>query len=244
MKAKKTIIGILTAVASLCTFLCTSCATTKQAADETIIYESPSLSAKKIGWLKEGESAIVLEMGEPVLVDGIESIWVKVCMNDGTEGWGIAEKPKEGPSITVSADHYFVIERKGSKVTATDYGELLTGNEWREQGDPSVALAAFFESYFSQDGAWKNFFVHYSSQDSLLDEGVALGYEAWERFYGKADFVRITINPDYFKYNGDGSAFYTVKIAASYQGESIGTEDQVTMCHDDFGNWYVVKLPM
>ena len=65
-----------------------------------------------------------------------------------------------------------------------------------------------------------------------------------ERFYGKADFVRITITPDYFKYNGDGSAFYTVKIAASYQGESVEGEDQVTMVQDENGNWLVAELPM
>ena len=72
-----------------------SCATTKQTenADEIIIYKSPSLSAKQIGRLKEGESAVILETGGHVLVEGIESIWVKVCMKDGTEGWGIAEKP-------------------------------------------------------------------------------------------------------------------------------------------------------
>ena len=217
-----------------------SCATTKQTenAGEIIIYESPSLSARQIGRLKEGESAVILETGGHVLVEGIESIWVKVCMKDGTEGWGIAEKPTQKPSITVD-DHYFVIERNGSEVKATDYAQILTGNEWRQLGDPSAALAAFFVSYFSQDNIWKNLIAHYGSS-----EDIAYAYEAWENFYGKADFVRITITPDYFKYNGDGSAFYTVKIAASYQGESVEGEDQVTMAHDDFGNWYVVKLPM
>ena len=69
-------------------------------------------------------------------------------------------------------------------------------------------------------------------------------YGAWERFYGKVDSVRITINPAAFKSTGWESAFYTVKIAASYRGESVEGEDQVTLAKDEDGGWVVAELPM
>ena len=54
------------------------------------IRESPSLSAKQIGRLVKAERATVIEVGEDVTIDGIESAWVKVCTKDGAEGWCFA----------------------------------------------------------------------------------------------------------------------------------------------------------
>ena len=83
-----------------------------------------------------------------------------------------------------------------------------------------------------------------STRDGKTWEGIVTMHEAWEGFYGKVDSGRITINPAAFKSNGDGRAFYTVKISASYQGESAESEDQVTMEQDENGNWFVAELPM
>ena len=54
------------------------------------IRESPSLSAKQIGRLVKAECATVIELGEDVTIDGIESAWVKVRIKDGAEGWCFA----------------------------------------------------------------------------------------------------------------------------------------------------------
>lgn len=60
------------------------------ATDALKIRESPSLSAKQIGRLLKGARATVIEVGEDVTIDGIESAWVKVRTKDGVEGWCFA----------------------------------------------------------------------------------------------------------------------------------------------------------
>jgi len=60
------------------------------ATDALKIRESPSLSAKQIGRLFKGARATVIEVGEDVTIDGIESAWVKVLTKDGAEGWCFA----------------------------------------------------------------------------------------------------------------------------------------------------------
>ncbi len=60
------------------------------ATDNLKIRESPSLSAKQIGRLLKGAHATVIEVGENVTIDGIESAWVKVRTKDGAEGWCFA----------------------------------------------------------------------------------------------------------------------------------------------------------
>ena len=60
------------------------------ATDALKIRESSSLSPKQIGRLFKGERATVIEVGEDVTIDGIESSWVKVSTKDGAEGWCFA----------------------------------------------------------------------------------------------------------------------------------------------------------
>lgn len=60
------------------------------ATDALKIREAPSLSAKQIGRLVKDERATVIEVGEDVTIDGIESAWVKVRTKDGAEGWCFA----------------------------------------------------------------------------------------------------------------------------------------------------------
>ena len=60
------------------------------ATDALKIREAPSLSAKQIGRLVKDERATVIEVGEDVTIDGIESAWVKVRAKDGAEGWCFA----------------------------------------------------------------------------------------------------------------------------------------------------------
>ncbi len=60
------------------------------ATDALKIRKSPSLSAEQVGRLSKDERATVIEVGEKVTIDGIESAWVKVRAKDGTEGWCFA----------------------------------------------------------------------------------------------------------------------------------------------------------
>ena len=60
------------------------------ATDALRIRKSPSLSAEQFGRLSKDERATVIEVGEDVTIDGIESAWVKVRAKDGTEGWCFA----------------------------------------------------------------------------------------------------------------------------------------------------------
>ena len=60
------------------------------ATDNLRIRSTPSLDAEKIGLLKKKEKATVIEVGEDVTIDGIESAWVKVLTKDGAEGWCFA----------------------------------------------------------------------------------------------------------------------------------------------------------
>ena len=60
------------------------------ATDALRIRKSPSLSAEQVGRLSKGERATVIEVGEKVTIDGIESAWVKIRAKDGTEGWCFA----------------------------------------------------------------------------------------------------------------------------------------------------------
>ena len=142
----------------------------------------------------------------------------------------------------------FVVSRNGVEVSSTRDGKTWAADSSIDRKDPTSVLVSFFVSYFSKDDGWHDLITHYSfpgsSFDEGFDEGIVTMSEAWEGFYGKVDSVRITINPAAFKSNGDGRAFYTVKISASYQGESAEGEDQVTMEQDENGNWLVAELPM
>ena len=138
----------------------------------------------------------------------------------------------------------FVVSRNGLEVSSTCDGKTWASDSSIDRKDPTSVLVSFFVSYFSKDDGWHDLITHYSFPGSSFDEGIVTMHEAWEGFYGKVDSVRITINPAAFKSNGDGRAFYTVKISASYQGESAESEDQVTMEQDENGNWLVTELPM
>ena len=138
----------------------------------------------------------------------------------------------------------FVVSRNGVEVSSTHDGKTWAADSSIDRKDPTSVLVSFFVSYFSKDDEWHDLITHYSFPGSSFDEGIVTMHEAWEGFYGKVDSIRITINPAAFKSNGRGSAFYTVKISASYQGESAEGEDQVTMGQDENGNWFVAELPM
>ena len=71
------------------------------ATDALKIRESPSLSAKQIGRLVKAERATVIEVGEDVTIDGIESAWVKVRTKDGAEGWCFAGYLTDGTEYRV-----------------------------------------------------------------------------------------------------------------------------------------------
>ena len=147
---------------------------------------------------------------------------------------------KEWWANHVGFDHDFQVERNGSEVAALDFIHALTGDEWKDRKDPSAVLEEFFISYFSQNDEWKSLVAAGHDREELI----AQMQKAHGEFYGKVDKIRIIINPAKVKDSGGGRAFYTVKISASYQGESAEGEDQVTMEQDENGNWFVVALPM
>lgn len=60
------------------------------ATDNLKIRAEPSLNAEKIGLIKKDDYAKILEVGEKITIDGIESAWVKVRTQDGKEGWCFA----------------------------------------------------------------------------------------------------------------------------------------------------------
>ena len=145
---------------------------------------------------------------------------------------------------STASSETFVVSRNGVEVSLTRDGKTWAADSCIDRKDPTSVLVLFFVSYFSKDDGWHGLITHYSFPGSSFDDGIVTMSEAWEGFYGKVDSVRITINPAAFKSNGDGRAFYTVKISASYQGESAEGEDQVTMEQDENGNWLVTELPM
>ena len=148
---------------------------------------------------------------------------------------------------TANDNKPFVVSRSGSEVTVISGKEVFDNAKivsQTDEKDPTSVLVSFFVSYFSKGEEWYDLITHYSFPGSSFDEGISTMYGAWERFYGKVDSVRVTINPAAFNPSGKESAFYTVNIAASYQGESVEGEDQVTMVQDENGNWLVAELPM
>lgn len=239
MKAKNIIIGILAAL------MLPSCASANQTEKEDglIIYEAPSFSSKQVGLLKNNEAAVILEMGQEVMVDGLESIWVKVRMKDDTEGWGVANKPKPDDEMEMNMNCYFVVFRKGSKVTVTNRGQDSNDDEWNDLKDPSSVLASFFVSYFSQTEEWKDL-VSESGIFGGKEDLIAVMEEAYEEFYGRVDSIQITIDPSDFMYRGNGGAYYRVNIIYSYDGEVEAGYDEVTMVQDENGRWFVSELPM
>ena len=137
----------------------------------------------------------------------------------------------------------FVVSRNGEEVSSTRDGKPWAADSNIDRKDPTSVLVSFFVSYFSKDDGWHDLITHYSFLGSSFDEGIVTMHEAWEGFYGKVDSVRITINPAAFKSNGRGSAFYTVKIAYTYKGESGEGEDQVILAKEEKGDWCIVELP-
>lgn len=133
----------------------------------------------------------------------------------------------------------FVVIRSGKEVTATYGGKTLTGNSWKDRKDPSAVLAAFFVSYFKQTDDWHDLVVNNTFYEISIDKM----NEAYAQFYGIADTISITISSEKFMLKGNATAFYTIKIAYSYEGETGEGEDEVTM-EKERGEWLVAELPL
>ena len=142
---------------------------------------------------------------------------------------------------TLITEKSFIVVRNGKEVTATYGGKPLSGNSWKDRKDPSAVLAAFFVSYFKQTDNWHDLIVNNTFYEILVDEM----NEAYKQFYGIADTISITISPEKFMLKGDATAFYTIKIAYSYEGKTDEGEDEVTMEKDKkSGEWLVAELPL
>ena len=135
----------------------------------------------------------------------------------------------------------FVVVRNGKEVTAIHGGKSLTGNAWKNRKDPSAVLAEFFISYFKQTDDWHDLIVNNTFYEILVDNM----NEAYAQFYGIPDTISITISPEKCMFEGEGTAFYTIKIAYSYEGKTDEGEDEVTMEKDrERGEWRVSELPL
>ena len=139
------------------------------------------------------------------------------------------------------AEKAFVVVRNGKEVTATYGGKPLTGNSWKDRKDPSAVLAAFFISYLNQTDDWHDLVVNNTFYEILVDNM----NEAYAQFYGIPDTISITMSPEKCMFEGKGTAFYTIKIAYSYEGKTDEGEDEVTMEKDkERGEWLVAELPL
>ena len=134
----------------------------------------------------------------------------------------------------------FVVSRTGAEVSATRDGKAWAGKGKIDRKDPTVLLAAFFKSYFERTDEWKDFVAGIIG---AKENAILYMEEDYVSFYGRADSVSITIDPEKFEDNGGVFADYTVKIAYTYKGESGEDEDQVAMAKDEDGGWVVVELP-
>ena len=145
------------------------------------------------------------------------------------------------PQNVPISEKAFVVVRNGKEVTATYGGKRLTGNAWKNREDPSAVLAEFFISYFKQTDDWHDLVVNNTDYWMLVDEI----NEAYAHSYGRVDTISITISPEKCMLYGDKSAFYTIKIAYSYEGETEEGEDEVTMEKDrERCEWRVSELPL
>ena len=153
----------------------------------------------------------------------------KGCISAADElEWAIVDKDDSKKS--------FVIKREGKKVTATLGGKPVSDFSNIDRTDPTEVLAAFFVSYFNQSDDWKNYVLH-----SCIGDEIASFENDWEELYGLADSISVTINPEnYHKY----TEYYTIKISASYRGETDDGEDDVEMIQNErTRQWFVVELP-
>lgn len=142
---------------------------------------------------------------------------------------------------TLITEKSFIVVRNGKEVTATYGGKTLSGDSWKDRTNPSAVLAAFFVSYFKQTDDWHTLIVNNTFYEILVDEM----NEAYAQFYGIADTISITISPEKFMLKGDATAFYTIKIAYSYEDKTDEGEDEVTMRKDKkSGEWLVAELPL
>ena len=177
-----------------------------------------------------------------------EDMTIQFMLKKGKKVGQVRVKPKKTADIgkryqKISADWWgeqaaepqsVVVSRNGSEVTATKNGVA------KDRTDPTAFLAAFFVSYFSQDGEWKECVADLGGKE----ERIAIFEEAFAEFYGRADSISVTIDPAKFRDNGGGFAFFTVNIAYSYNGDSGADADQVTLVQDARSGWLVAELPM
>lgn len=57
------------------------------ASDNLNIRSEPNLQAQKVGLIPKGQSLTLIETGQAAHIDGITAPWVRVRLQDGTEGW-------------------------------------------------------------------------------------------------------------------------------------------------------------
>ena len=142
---------------------------------------------------------------------------------------------------TLITEKSFIVVRNGKEVTATYGRKTLSGNSWKDRKDPSAVLAAFFISYLNQTDDWHDLVVNNTFYEILVDNM----NEAYAQFYGIPDTISITMSPEKCMFEGKGTAFYTIKIAYSYEGKTDEGEDEVTMEKDrERGEWLVAELPL
>ena len=135
--------------------------------DALRIRKSPSLSAEQVGRLSKDERATVIEVGEDVTIDGIESAWVKVRTKDGAEGWCFAGYLTDGTEYRVP------LWKSTVKIGAYEkrkFVEILCAFDWYIPGvDDSIVYR-----FYTKDG---NLYLNEYCYDVHDDVSLKLEYK-------------------------------------------------------------------
>ena len=139
------------------------------ATDALKIRESPSLSAKQIGRLFKGERATVIEVGEDVTIDGIESAWVKVRAKDGAEGWCFAGYLTDGKEYREPL--WKSVEKiKIGAYEKRQFVQTLCAYDWEIPGVDDASVYRFY----TKDG---NIYLNEYCYDVHADVSLKLEYK-------------------------------------------------------------------
>ena len=139
------------------------------ATDALKIREAPSLSAKQIGRLVKDERATVIEVGEDVTIDGIESAWVKVRTKDGAEGWCFAGYLTDGKEYREPL--WKSVEKiKIGAYEKRQFVQTLCAYDWEIPGDD----LSFVYRFYTKDG---NLYLNEYCYNVRADVSLKLEYK-------------------------------------------------------------------
>ena len=134
------------------------------ATDALRIRKSPSLSAEQVGRLSKDERATVIEVGEKVTIDGIESAWVKVRTKDGAEGWCFAGYLTDG---TEYREKPWTSGETAISLEKAHFEKILCAYDWYRTDEYRSSILRFYK----EDGKlYLNVYLRDCYRDDLCIE--------------------------------------------------------------------------